>query len=93
VLSIGANDTFVITDWSIQYFTQSTVTIFCGADATIDASERLHVQYGSTNVGQAISTQTLNTPAVCQTGTYPKLRTGQTGAVASTIHGFVIRNR
>lgn len=88
-ITLGANDQVVITDLRVLCGgTGLTVSVFDGADTTVDAGERITVGTYAANGGEF---QPMQTPFWCQKGTYPKVKTSAAGQIDVYARGVIIR--
>ena len=85
-ITITATQTVVITDITIVAGSAMTVTIFDGANTTVEAGERIAKGNFAANGGQSSK---LATPHFCKVGTYPKVLTSVAGQVDVILHGYV----
>lgn len=83
---LGADDFFEITDVSVISAAATIVTVYDGADATVDAGEQIAVVRNTTNVLQG-HPQFL-TPHRCTKATYPKVKGSVDTATEVLIHGY-----
>jgi hypothetical protein len=82
-ITLDATDVVTITDIAITSAgTNLTVSIYDGANATVDAGELIHKAIIPTNTVQSLS---LLTAQDCQKGTYPKLKASGSGQVDAVI--------
>jgi hypothetical protein len=85
-VALAAGDVLVITDLSVVAGAALTVTVFDGADATVDAGETiLKGDFAAkTNLGQRAAT-----PFECQAGTYAHVKTSGAGQIDAQLRGYV----
>lgn len=86
-VTLAAGDYVTISDLDILCGSSAlTVTVYDGANATVDAGETVVIGDYPANGGIA---RTYRSPHVCQKGTYPKVKTSGAGAVKVVFHGFI----
>ena len=90
-ISVSAGDQVIVTD--ISYYgpvAATNLTIYDGADATVDAGETItkfrNTSATSTN---GYAKETCTTPFYCQPGTCPKAKTSSATAVDVLIRGII----
>ena len=87
-IPLVSTDRVVITDvwfWSVAAV---AVSVYDGSDTTVSAGEKI---WGTATVTANTNVwQTLATPHHCQTGTYPKVKTGGAGQIDAIIRGFIV---
>lgn len=87
--TLAATDQVVVTDVKVMVGSSAlTVTLYDGSDATVDAGETITVGDYAANGGEA---QNFSCPHVCQSGTYPKVKTSGAGAVKVQLRGYIRR--
>lgn len=86
-LTLASTDRVLITDLNVETLGTLTVQVYDGADATVDAGERIYQ-------GDLLTTSAANTnastPYTCQAGRYPKVKTSGAGQVDVQIRGYII---
>lgn len=88
-LTLASTDRVTITDVKLMVGSSAlTATVYDGANATVDAGETVTTGDYAANGGEA---QNFTTPHICQTGTYPKVKTSGAGAVKAQIRGTIVR--
>lgn len=88
-LTLNANDTVIVSHLAISSAgTNLTVSIYDGADATVDAGEVIWRGVVPTNT--TIDAWLL-VPHYCQKGTWPKVKASGAGQVYVTLHGSATR--
>lgn len=88
-LTLASTDRVCVTGLKVMTGASAlTVTVYDGADATVDAGETVSAGDYPANGGEA---QNFTTPHFCQTGTYPKVKTSGAGAVKAQIRGTIYR--
>jgi hypothetical protein len=77
-LTLGSTDYVALTDLVISVGAALTVTIYSGADATVDAGEQMAKL---TFAAAGVQSVRLDTPGWTLIGTYPKVKTSGAGTV------------
>lgn len=85
-ITLAATDQVIITDINTGSGASNVITVYDGADATVDAGEKI-LYMRQTTVGAAMS---LLTPRFCQVGTYPKVK-GSAVQTDVVVHGYIYR--
>lgn len=89
-ITLASTSRVVITDlwfWSVGAV---AVSIYDGADATVSAGEKI---WGTATVAANTNVfRSLVTGHHCQTGTWPKVKTGAAGQIDAIIHGYIWSN-
>lgn len=87
-ITLLSGDKVVVIDlwfWSVGAV---AVSIYEGADATVDAGEKI---WGTATVtANANVFQSLAVPHYCQAGRYPKVKTGAAGQIDAIIRGVIL---
>lgn len=87
---LGSEDYAVVTDLELDFTGATTrvITIYDGADATVDGGEKIHEVSMAQN---AHHTNRPLAPYTCQKGTYPKVKAGGGGQFTALIRGYITR--
>jgi len=85
-ITLGATDTAVISDLTIVTGAALTVTVYDGADNTVDAGEVIARGNFPANGGE---THKSGCPHSCQIGTYPKIKTSGAGQIDGVVRGYI----
>lgn len=88
-VTVGSNDYVTITDLKVITGSALTVTVYDGADATVDAGEVITIGDYAANGGEA--QPGFRTPHTCQKGTWPKVKASGAGNVRVQIRGTLFR--
>jgi hypothetical protein len=86
-LTLGATDQVVITSIQLTSAGAVTVTLYDGADATVDAGEAIALAGLAANGFLNLSSDRV--PHYCQAGTYPKVKASGAGAIKVIIRGWI----
>lgn len=88
-LTLAATDTAVVHSLVVSSAGANlTVTVYDGADATVDVGEVIWRGVVPTNTTQHA---VLSVPHRCQAGTYPKVKASGAGQVYVNLSGYVLR--
>lgn len=85
-ITLGASDQVIVTEVNSASGATNTISVYDGADATVDAGEKI-AYIRQTTVSQTFS---LTSPHYCQVGTYPKVK-GLAVQTDLVIHGYIYR--
>ena len=89
-ITLNANDYVSIDCISVSSGgTTLTISVYDGANATVDAGELVWRGIVPTSTSQFI---VLRTPHTCQPGTWPKVKSSDTGQVDLVLHGTIYRH-
>lgn len=87
-VTLGSDERILISDIDLSADAAMRAEVFFGADATVDAGERLFCSYFGANGG---ASKTYTQPLYVPVGRTPRLRTSALGNIRATFNGVIVR--